>query len=64
MRSRRHGLRLDTLWLPIRVLSYALPVTYGISSLQTIMLRGGTPDPLLLAALGLLGLFVLACDKV
>ncbi len=50
-------LRLDTLWLPIRVLSYMLPVTYGISSLQAIMLRGGTPDPMLLAALALLGLF-------
>ncbi len=40
-------LRLETLWPPVRAVSYALPVTYGIQDLQTIMLRGGIPGPLL-----------------
>ena len=38
-------LRLEALWPPVRAVSYALPVTYGISSLQVIMLRGGIPSP-------------------
>jgi ABC-2 type transport system permease protein len=50
-------LRVETIWEPIQAVSYALPVTYGIADLQTIMLRGGTPQPLLL--LGLAGLGVL-----
>jgi ABC-2 type transport system permease protein len=53
-------LRLETLWPPVRAVSYALPVTYGIESLQQIMLWGTDPDPLILLALLLLGvLFVL-----
>jgi ABC-2 type transport system permease protein len=40
-------LRLEALWWPVQALSYALPVTYGISSLQVIMLRGGVPSPAL-----------------
>ncbi len=50
-------LRIETIWEPIRAVSYSLPVTYGIASLQVIMLRGGTPDFLFLLALGGLGLF-------
>ena len=50
-------LRVQTIWEPIQAVSYALPVTYGIANLQVIMLRGGTPQPLLL--LGLAGLGVL-----
>jgi ABC-2 type transport system permease protein len=47
---------------PIRVVSWMLPVTYGIQLLQNVMLRGQLPEPLLLG--GLLGIgagmFVLA----
>jgi ABC-2 type transport system permease protein len=50
-------LRIETFWLPVRILSYFLPVTYGIQSLQTVMLRGGTPTPALLIALLMLGAF-------
>lgn len=47
-------LNLQTLWEPVRAISYLLPVTYGISSLQDVMLRGVAPNPATL--LGLLGL--------
>lgn len=49
-------LHLDTIWPPVRAVSYALPVTYGISSLQVIMLRGGEPAWWLIAGLAGLGL--------
>ncbi len=55
-------LGLETLWEPVRVISWALPATYGILLLRDIMLRG---DPLawstflILAVIGL-GLFVTA----
>ncbi|MGE5138544.1 MAG: ABC transporter permease [Rudaea sp.] len=38
-------MRLDQLWEPIRVVSYALPGTYGILLLQNIMLRGTFTGP-------------------
>ena len=50
-------LRLDTIWPPVQVVSYLLPVTYGISSLQVIMLRGGEPAWYLLGGLAGLGVF-------
>jgi ABC-2 type transport system permease protein len=50
-------LHLETIWPPVRAVSYALPVTYGISSLQVIMLRGGEPAWWLLAGLAGLGVF-------
>lgn len=50
-------LRPEVFWLPVRELSYALPVTYGISAMQITMLRGGVPSPVLLIALLLLGVF-------
>ncbi|MBF6611637.1 MAG: ABC transporter permease [Chloroflexi bacterium] len=50
-------LRLETLWPPVQAVSYALPVTYGIQSLQVVMLRGGLPEPALLLALLFLGTF-------
>jgi ABC-2 type transport system permease protein len=50
-------LRLETIWPPIQVVSYLLPVTYGIQGLQIIMLRGGEPAWYLLAGLAALGLF-------
>jgi ABC-2 type transport system permease protein len=39
---------------PIKAIAYLLPVTYGISGLQDIMLRGRTPDPETLYGLGAL----------
>lgn len=38
-------LRIEAIWPPVRAVSYALPVTYGIQSLQVVMLRGGIPSP-------------------
>jgi len=49
-------LNLQTLWEPVRILSYLLPVTYGISALQDVMLRGVDPNPYTLLALLGLGL--------
>jgi ABC-2 type transport system permease protein len=55
-------LGLETLWEPVRIISWALPATYGIQLLRDIMLRG---DPLAfslllqMTAIGL-GLFLLA----
>lgn len=37
---------------PVKIVSWLLPVTYGISMMKDIMLRGLTPDPAMLAALG------------
>lgn len=48
-------LRLETIWEPVRAVSYSLPVTYGISALQVIMLRGGVPQWWILAGLAGLG---------
>jgi ABC-2 type transport system permease protein len=50
-------LRLETLWPPVRAVSYALPVTYGITNLQSIMLWGTDPDVYVVLALFMLGLF-------
>jgi ABC-2 type transport system permease protein len=50
-------LRTEVFWQPVRALAYALPVTYGIQASQVVMLRGGTPGPILLIALLLLGTF-------
>jgi ABC-2 type transport system permease protein len=52
-------LPLSSFWEPVRALSYSLPVTHGILSLQDIMLRGREPN--LLYPLALIGLgFVFA----
>lgn len=48
-------LSLDTLWEPIRAISYVLPVTFGSIDLRDVMLRGVVPDPLMLGALVLIG---------
>jgi ABC-2 type transport system permease protein len=55
-------LALQTLWEPVRVVSWALPATYGIILLQNIMLRGHLADPILLGGLTAIGagLFLLA----
>jgi ABC-2 type transport system permease protein len=44
-------LALYRLWEPVQVVSWALPVTYGISLLQSVMLRGQPPAWLFLAGL-------------
>jgi ABC-2 type transport system permease protein len=49
-------LRLDSLWEPIRVVSYMLPVTYAMPLLQNIMLRGSVGNALPLIGLSLLGI--------
>ncbi len=49
-------LTLDSFWAPVLGLSYALPVTHGIISLQDIMLRGRQPNwfyPGMLLGLGI-----------
>jgi ABC-2 type transport system permease protein len=48
-------LALDTLWAPIRAISYLLPVTMGSLDLRDVMLRGSVPDVTSLAALGIIG---------
>ncbi len=50
-------LSLNALWEPVRVVSWALPATYGIQLLQNIMLRGAPANPVWLG--GLLGMGVL-----
>ena len=56
-------LPIESFWAPVQAVSYALPVTHGITSLQDVMLRGREPHafyPLMLLALGLLfGLFAM-----
>jgi len=39
--------------IPVRVISYTLPVTYGIEQLRQVMLRGETPQFTYLGALGI-----------
>jgi ABC-2 type transport system permease protein len=48
-------LALETLWAPIRAISYLLPVTFGSIDLRDVMLRGVRPEPLSLAALAVIG---------
>lgn len=49
-------LELHTLWEPVRVISWLLPVTYGILLLRDIMLRGYAINPTLMSQLLLIGL--------
>ena len=48
-------LRLESLWKPIQVISYLLPVTYAMPMLQNIMLRGTLPSLIPLISLFALG---------
>lgn len=48
-------LSLQSLWEPMRVVSWALPATYAIQLLQSVMLRGYGVDPVLMAGLGAIG---------
>lgn len=47
-------LPIDTLRYPVKVVSFLLPVTYGIEGLHDIMLRGVTPQRSTLVGLGAL----------
>jgi ABC-2 type transport system permease protein len=49
---------LNTLWEPVRVISWMLPNTYGTFLLRDIALRGIAPDWTLLGALVTIGLFL------
>lgn len=53
---------LHYLWLPVRVVSWSVPPTYGLHLLQDIMLRGFLANTLLLIGLTSIGvlLFLLA----
>jgi ABC-2 type transport system permease protein len=51
-------LALYRLWEPVQVVSWALPVTYGINLLQAVMLRGQSPNILLVGALFLYALLL------
>jgi ABC-2 type transport system permease protein len=53
---------LSMIWEPVRVVSWALPTTYGIVLLRDIMLRGIQPDLFLLVGLLAIGvvLFLLS----
>ncbi len=42
--------------VPVRYIGYLLPVTYGIISLQNVMLKGVPPPWIFLVALGVMGL--------
>jgi ABC-2 type transport system permease protein len=46
---------LTLLWEPIRLISWALPVTYGMALLQQVMLLGARPDPVWLGGLAAIG---------
>lgn len=52
-------LSIQTLWEPIRTVSWALPATYGILLLQDIMLRGSLANQILLTALTTIGVGLL-----
>jgi ABC-2 type transport system permease protein len=49
---------LEMLWEPVRIVSWLLPTTYGISLLRDIMLRGLVPDPMLLIGLAAIGVIL------
>lgn len=57
-------LRLETLWEPVRAVSFALPVTYGVAGLQSTMLRGVWPGTEYLVGLFGLGLLFLAVSFI
>ncbi len=55
-------LALYRLWEPVQVVSWALPVTYGINLLQSVMLRGQFPALLLLGGLFLYAVIFFLLD--
>jgi ABC-2 type transport system permease protein len=55
-------LALYRLWEPVQIVSWALPVTYGIQLLQSVMLRGQSPNLLLIMALFLYAFILFMVD--
>lgn len=55
-------LALYRLWEPVRLVSWSLPVTYGINLLQSVMLRGRPPHANLLGALFLFAIVFFVLD--
>ncbi len=55
-------LALYRLWEPVRAVSWALPVTYGIDMLQSVMLRGRAPSVILIVALFALAFVLFVFD--
>jgi ABC-2 type transport system permease protein len=53
-------LRTEEFAVPVQIMSYALPVTHGISLLQDQMLTGGFATPWQLVALAVIGAILLA----
>ena len=53
-------LALDTLWTPIRTISYFLPVTFGSHGLARGDAAKAVPEPMMLAALALIGVLCYA----
>jgi ABC-2 type transport system permease protein len=51
-------LALETLWEPVRVISWMVPATYAIQLLQDIMLRGTTGNPIQLYGLFGIGIIL------
>jgi ABC-2 type transport system permease protein len=49
-------LSIDSFLPAVRVVSYLLPITHGISGLKDLMLRGVPPEPLVWGALSLIAL--------
>ena len=50
---------LDRLIEPVRVISYLIPATYGISALQDVAFLGSAPDPLVVGGAALLATVLL-----
>ena len=53
---------LEMIWKPVRVISWALPTTYGIVLLRDIMLRGLPPSILLLGGMTAIGVGLCIVD--
>jgi hypothetical protein len=51
-------LALTAFWEPVRLISWLLPATYATTLLQNIMLRGQSPNALLLAGLTAFGVLL------
>lgn len=57
-------LPLHNLIKPVWIVSYALPVTYGIRALQSLMLRGEAPDAWVLLALAGIAIGLVALTAI
>ncbi len=55
-------LDLRLMWMPVRVLAWSLPATYGIQMLQDVMLRGTSLPLILPAGLLLIGMGLFLVD--